>query len=134
MEYFDLSSAQFADKIGIQRSALSHVLSGRNRPSLDFVLKIKSTFPEISLDWITLGSGNMLVSSGGLPVSAEVLEGNDTGRSRDDEKIDLFSTRQQELKQEKTGPVNAGVQDKSILKEIVLFYADGTFERFIPRK
>ena len=63
MELENLSSSQFADEIGVQRSALSHVLSGRNNPSLDFVMKIKACFNEISLDWLLLGKGNMLISS-----------------------------------------------------------------------
>lgn len=63
MELENLSSSQFADEIGVQRSAMSHVLSGRNNPSLDFVMKIKACFNEISLDWLLLGKGNMLISS-----------------------------------------------------------------------
>lgn len=57
----NLSATQFSDEIGIQRSSLSHVLSGRNKPSLDFMLKIKSRFPEINLDWLLLGTGKMEV-------------------------------------------------------------------------
>ena len=59
MEEKNISSAQFADEIEVQRSSLSHVLSGRNKPSLDFMMKIKKRYPEISLDWLLLGKGNM---------------------------------------------------------------------------
>jgi len=44
MAYYQLRAAQFSDAIGMQRSAVSHVLSGRNKPSLDFVLRIKNIF------------------------------------------------------------------------------------------
>ncbi|MDO9512353.1 MAG: helix-turn-helix transcriptional regulator [Bacteroidales bacterium] len=54
-----LSPAQFADEIGVQRSSISHILSGRNKPSLDFVMKIMTAYPEISRDWILFGKGNM---------------------------------------------------------------------------
>lgn len=54
-----LTATQFAEEIGVQRSAVSHLLSGRNKPSLDFMLKIKNRFPEISLDWLLLGQGKM---------------------------------------------------------------------------
>ncbi len=54
-----LSSTQFASEIGVQRSALSHVLSGRNNPSLDFMMKIKTRYPDINLDWLLLGKGKM---------------------------------------------------------------------------
>ena len=51
----DLSSAAFADKIGVQRSSISHILSGRNRPSLDFILKVLHAFPTLHSDWLLLG-------------------------------------------------------------------------------
>ena len=54
-----LSATQFSEEIGIQRSSLSHVLSGRNKPSLDFMLKIKSRYPDINLNWLLLGDGEM---------------------------------------------------------------------------
>lgn len=54
-----LTATQFAEEVGVQRSAVSHLLSGRNKPSLDFMLKIKNRFPEISLDWLLLGQGKM---------------------------------------------------------------------------
>ena len=59
MENKQLNAAQFADEIGIKRSALSHVLSGRNNPSLDFMIKIKQRFSEINLDWLLMGSGSL---------------------------------------------------------------------------
>ena len=55
-----LTATQFASEIGVQRSAVSHLLSGRNKPSLDFVLKIKNRFPETNLDWLLLGTGKMI--------------------------------------------------------------------------
>lgn len=55
MDENDLSSSQMADKIGVQRSAMSHVLSGRNKPSLDFVLKVLKSFPNISSEWLLKG-------------------------------------------------------------------------------
>lgn len=60
MESKKFTSTQFSDEIGIQRSSLSHILSGRNKPSLDFMLKVKARFPEINLDWLLLGNGIMV--------------------------------------------------------------------------
>lgn len=54
-----LSPAQFADEIGVQRSSISHILSGRNKPSLDFMLKIMTAFPEVSHDWLLFGKGSL---------------------------------------------------------------------------
>ena len=47
-----MTAAQFADKIGISPSSLSHILSGRNNPSLEVVMKIHKACDYISLDWL----------------------------------------------------------------------------------
>lgn len=53
------NSITFSEEIGIQQSTLSHILNGRNRPSLDVVMKISQRYPEISLDWLVNGQGDM---------------------------------------------------------------------------
>ncbi len=57
LEYYHLSASAFATKIGVQRSSISHLLSGRNRPSLDFVLKVLDVFEEVELYWLLNGKG-----------------------------------------------------------------------------
>ncbi len=54
-----LTSAKFADAIGVQRSSVSHILSGRNKPSFDFLQKTLKAFPMLNADWLILGEGNM---------------------------------------------------------------------------
>src|ERR1035438_1603928 len=56
----NLTPSQFADEIGVQRSSLSHLISGRNKPSLEFVQRIIARYPQINLQWIISGSGAML--------------------------------------------------------------------------
>ncbi len=58
IKFYGLSAASFADKIGVQRSSISHILSGRNRPSLEFVMKVLSSFPEVDLYWLLNGKGD----------------------------------------------------------------------------
>ncbi len=62
IEYSRLTPSEFADEIDVQRSSISHVTSGRNKPSLEFIIKIKSRFPEILWDWLVTGEGEMLKS------------------------------------------------------------------------
>lgn len=62
IEYSNLTSSEFADAIDVQRSSISHITSGRNKPSLEFIIKIKSSFPEILWDWLVTGEGEMLKS------------------------------------------------------------------------
>ena len=58
MNHHELSASAFAEKIGVQRSGISHILSGRNKPSLDFVMKVVRTFPEVDLYWLLNGKGD----------------------------------------------------------------------------
>lgn len=60
IDYSQLSSSAFADTIGISRSGLTHLLTGRNQPSLDVARKILAKFPDISTEWLIMGMGEML--------------------------------------------------------------------------
>lgn len=60
IEYSELSSSEFADAVDVQRSSVSHITSGRNKPSLDFLIKVKEQFPELEWDWLIKGDGEML--------------------------------------------------------------------------
>ncbi|MDR1023658.1 MAG: helix-turn-helix domain-containing protein [Prevotellaceae bacterium] len=55
----NLSPTRFADQLGVQRSGVSHILAGRNKPSYDFIEKMLLTFPNISAEWLLLGKGEM---------------------------------------------------------------------------
>ena len=55
LEQLHLSPSEFADQIGVQRSSVSHVISGRNKPSIDFLEKILNVFPDIDVTWLITG-------------------------------------------------------------------------------
>ena len=98
INYSELSSSEFADEIGVQRSNISHVLSGRNKPSLDFLMKIKDRFPEIQWEWLIEGKGAMVFSeneAASTPSSYSLEE----SKINDDEPIitGLFSIPSQEM-------------------------------------
>ncbi|HOK37448.1 MAG TPA: helix-turn-helix transcriptional regulator [Bacteroidales bacterium] len=80
-----LTSAKFAEEIGVQASGISHILSGRNNPSTDLILKILKRFPDISTDWLLLGEGSMYKNE-----SATEIPGNI--KSKLPIQKDLFST------------------------------------------
>jgi transcriptional regulator with XRE-family HTH domain len=56
----NITASRFADEIGVQRSSISHILSGRNMPSLDLIQKILKRFPEINSEWLLNGNGSMI--------------------------------------------------------------------------
>ena len=61
IKHYELSAANFADRIGVQRSSISHLLSGRNNPSLDFVVRVMDKFPEINFNWFVKGKGEIFL-------------------------------------------------------------------------
>lgn len=63
MEYKGISASELADTIGVQRSNVTHVLHGRNKPSFQFIQKMLQIYPEINAKWLLLGTGNMVDST-----------------------------------------------------------------------
>ena len=68
MEHYEETPASFAEKIGVNRSNLTHVFSGRNQPSLDFAKKVLVAFPEVSTEWLIMGVGKMIKDPDETPV------------------------------------------------------------------
>ncbi|MGB7843213.1 MAG: helix-turn-helix transcriptional regulator [Salinimicrobium sp.] len=118
MDYYDLSAASFADKIDVGRSSISHLLSGRNKPSLDFVMKIIQAFPEVELYWLLNGKGSfptkMEQSSPPPVISSKTVS----------PERNLFS---EEDKMPENLPAASGSRE---IKKIVIFYSDGSFEAY----
>lgn len=103
--YYELNAATFADKINVPRSSISHILNGRNKPSLDFVMKVVEAFQEVDLYWLLYGVGRAAWDK-------EQLE--------DSNKTIAKSSIRDQL-----------ILDKSAHK-IVVFYKDGTFKEYLP--
>jgi DNA-binding XRE family transcriptional regulator len=63
IEFYNLTSNSFAQEIEVNRSTISHILTGRNKPSIEVVQKTLKRFNAISSDWLLLGNGNMEISN-----------------------------------------------------------------------
>ncbi|MFK7748195.1 MAG: helix-turn-helix domain-containing protein [Kordia sp.] len=124
IEYYDLSASAFADKLGVQRSSISHILSGRNKPSLEFVMKILSNFPEVELYWLLNGKGSFPKSN----ASENVVAATPIAIPKIDQPIVQKSLPLEE-KLTSTIPSNSASNGKAIDK-IVIFYTDGTFDSY----
>ena len=60
IEKNNLSNSEFAEKIGIPKSSVTHLLSERNNPSLDIIIKISEAFENISTDYLIFGQENQV--------------------------------------------------------------------------
>lgn len=95
LEYSGFTASEFADEIDVQRSSISHIISGRNKPSLEFIVKIKNRFPEITWDWIILGQGEMLQNNSSLSTSESKINLEEENSSPD-----LFTLIDEDYKNE----------------------------------
>lgn len=144
----DLSPAKFADSIGIQRSGISHLLAGRNKPSFDFISKMLATYPDLSAEWIMTGKGKPYKNSAQpLPESAQSSslfaqeqfpeQPSDQDQQFEDEGfIDDFDLAQPaenpifdpsfEDDTQISAPKSASRERKIV--RVTIFYSDGTYE------
>ena len=115
-----LTAASFATKIGVQRSAISHILSGRNKPSLEFLMKIHDSFDEVKLEWLILGKPTPL--SKNLEIPANHTEINQLTNVLDN----VLPVSKSDISNES--------ESAEAPKEIIYLYENGKFERFTPKK
>ena len=120
-----ISSSQFADRIGVQRSSISHVLSGRNKPGFDFIQKILVAFPEINGDWLITGSGEMYK---GKSLSGDLFETKkETQSPESEEKTERKPVTLNIKKQEKDAEK---VLKRREIERVIVFYTDKTFREY----
>lgn len=100
IDFYGESASSFAEKIGVQRSSISHILSGRNKPSLDFIMKVLSSFPEVELYWLLNGKG------------------------------EFPSQNVRDLQSSTLSKVKAEISDNKNIERIVVFYDDGSFKSY----
>lgn len=143
LSHFDLTSSQFADQIGVPRSSLSHIISGRNNPSLDFIIKTRDAYPMINLYWLIYGFEPFLLeNSSDIPsrISAEEIGllskkhttepvqeniktnlADDNDDIKSDDNTEVFSPSQE---------ISTSVPDE---EKIVILFNDGTFKSYRQR-
>lgn len=114
LEDNSISASALADELEIQRSSISHLLSGRNKPSLDFILKLLKKYPEINMYWLLNGTKPKYKKD---KVELEKkVDKKPTIKSVENEIIDINSFSNKNKK----------------IKHIVIFYEDATFESYAP--
>ncbi|TCO09240.1 helix-turn-helix domain-containing protein [Natronoflexus pectinivorans] len=136
----NLSPVKFSEIVGVQRSAVSHILSGRNNPSLDVIQKILRNFPHISSDWLITGNGEMYRTN--IEVDAKQPSNKPTGLfdTIKEEPVITYVTNKNAAKNDVIEKPNVTPQQKeniSIAKDqdverIVVFYTNGTFKEYKP--
>lgn len=136
-----ITPARFAEILGVQRSAISHILTGRNKPSFDLISKIIVKFPAINAEWLITGKGEMrkVVIQRSIfdeieSTTNETAPKNDVNiapKSQVLPKITNVNTEKPSTEPEiSTNDLSSTVTKK--VKKIVVLYADNTFEEYLP--
>jgi len=131
----NLTSTKFADEIGVQRSSISHILSGRNKPSFDFIEKMLKAYPELDAQWLITGNGNMYANQPSLF--------KQDSESKTDQKLSSRESHIQssnDLAQEKlySNAEIADHNDKDVsstedtIERVIVFYKNGSFKEYKP--
>lgn len=126
MQYSGLTAAKFADEIGVQRSGISHILSGRNNPSFDLIIRILKRYPDISTDWLIQGTGSMLKDQGETSGQTNVQDTLPFEMTAAPE----ITVKQDTQKETKLPEPQDNV--KKTVTKVCIFYSDNTFEQYTP--
>ena len=121
----ELSSAAFADQLGVQRSSISHILSGRNKPSLDFILKLLKAFPTVASDWLLFGEGTHL-----SPTPTELADGTTKNTVAPKSEVPDIPTPTTATK----NADRAAPSTESSVERVVIFYSDGSCSTYTNKK
>ncbi|MBG0860377.1 MAG: helix-turn-helix transcriptional regulator [Bacteroidales bacterium] len=131
------SSAQLAEEIGVQPSGISHILSGRNKPSLDFVLKMLEKYDHLRTDWLLFGKGSMYKEPVMGSLFDEAARAGSSGEKEEQRKnMNLPEKRTADSSQARQPGklVQSDAARRSELVRIVWFYADNNFEEYFPQQ
>lgn len=128
------SSVHFAEEIGVQPSGVSHILSGRNKPSLDFVLKMLEKYKFLSTEWLLFGKGSMYKEQK-IPTLFDNLDEDSSGNaSGSDHGSEESSSPVVSIPESGTPQLALPGASPSGIKKIIWFYENSSFEEFTPRK
>ncbi len=128
LSYYQLTASSFADKIGVQRSSISHLLSGRNKPGLEFVIKIVEHFPEVDLYWFLMNVGSFPKSEQN-PKKEEPVKLEEIKVEEPQQLINNSNELPAIVEQPKSGKAETVAIDK-----IVVLYKDGSFKSYNPQE
>ena len=132
-----LTPSLLADKLGIQRSGISHIMSGRNYPSFDFLQKILVNFPKLNAEWLILGQGTMYKTTvtnlsdlftSSEPVTPPPVSPTVSEKPQKLSSVEAGKNKLPDIEPEKMPPA----EPKKTIEKIMVLYSDKTFTTYFP--
>lgn len=139
MSHFALGTTEMADRISVPKATISHLISERNKPSLEFIMKLHTAFPTLNLEWLIYGKEPFLQATGKIPPSVNPLSIFETPPVTEPEQRILEPKPLEDLKEnivENVSDIEEKILSSPItepvkkIESIVVFYSDGSFKRY----
>ena len=129
-----LTPSLLADEINVQRSGISHILSGRNYPSFDFLQKLLERFPKINAEWLILGQGSMYKSTEAKTSDLFFPDEKTPLSPTPPEKPQIFASGEGNVVESKTEihPPILPIEPQKTIEKIIILYNDKTFSTYFP--
>ena len=127
---YNLSASALAKTLGVEASAISHIRSGRNKPSYDFVVKILRAFPDIDPDWLLLdGTEIFRGDASSVPLSPKSDVAAQVSLFDKEENIKI-SESSENAKNEITDIFSTPIRHGKRAERVIVLYSDGSFESY----
>jgi len=148
IEFMGISPSELADSIGVQRSNVTHVLKGRNKPSFQFIEKLLQIYPTVSAKWLLLGEGNMIEGSQNKSATLFDTLTSQSISNKITEKVDQESVKEtpfinketitppivKEKKDAENELTDAFFGSEKAIERLIVFYKDQTFKIYNPSR
>ena len=133
----NITQSQLAEKLGVAKASISHILAGRNKPGFDFIQSMAQCYPDLNLDWLIAGKGKMYKSQNRSPVTQPSEEPRIPAQSKDSGR--LFDSQEDKLFPDEAETVDSKPQTEQVspaeskpvppkISKILVFYDNGTFK------
>ena len=120
LKHYNIAAGDFADKLGIQKSSVSHLLSGRNKPSFQFLIKLLKAFPDINLNWFISGDGDIFKNTAPIPEYENLTDFEKIEKNETKEEILPEDIPQKKMVDKTSSNTN--------VENIIMVYGDDTFK------
>jgi plasmid maintenance system antidote protein VapI len=137
LQHYQISPAQLADNMGVQRSSISHILSGRNKPSFDFLIKLLENYSDLSAEWMLLGKGEMLKSVENTPSNKENSNLSDLFTQVNQQSVENEQKLNKTIRENSSSTIPEQLENDrdsskftnvNSIKQIILVYENDTFK------
>lgn len=112
----NITQAQFADNINVVRASVSHVLSGRNNPSYEFIRSIMVKYPDLNIEWLMFGKGRMYKDNILFPEFEE------------EQLPEQYASEESPIETEATNSETQVTVSQRKVSKVIILFDDGTFQ------